>query len=45
MLFQDYLKLEIFEIVKKLLDQKKIEINDLKNKNFSVEVSQKKRVW
>ena len=42
MLFQDYLKLEIFEIVKKLLDQKKIEINDLKNKNFSVEVSQKK---
>ena len=30
MLFQDYLKLEIFEIVKKLLNQKKIEINDLK---------------
>ena len=40
MLFHDYLKLEIFEIVKNLLDQK-IEINDLKNKNFSIEVSQK----
>ena len=41
MLFQEYLKKEIFEIVKKLLKKINLESNFLKKNFFSVELSQK----
>ena len=41
MLFQEYLKKEIFEIVKKLLEKMYLEIDVLKKKFFNVELSQK----
>ncbi len=39
MLFHEYLKNEIFEIVKKLLDKKNLESDFLKNNTFNVEIS------
>tara|TARA_B100000035_G_scaffold133071_2_gene113169 strand:- start:4144 stop:5859 length:1716 start_codon:yes stop_codon:yes gene_type:complete len=41
MLFHEYLKKEIFEIVKKLLEEKNLDSNFLKNNNFNVELSHK----
>ena len=41
MLFQEYLKKEIFEIVKKLLEKMNLESDFLKKKIFNVELSQK----
>ena len=41
MLFHEYLKKEIFEIVKKLLDEKNLGSDFLKKKSFNVELSQK----
>ena len=41
MLFQEYLKKEIFEIVKKLLKKRNLESDFLKKNFFSVELSQK----
>ncbi|MAZ46765.1 MAG: arginine--tRNA ligase [Rickettsiales bacterium] len=39
MLFYEYLKGEIFEIVKKLLDEKNLESDFLENKSFNIELS------
>ena len=39
MLFQEYLKKEIFEIVKKLLEKTNLESDFLKKKFFNVELS------
>ncbi len=41
MLFHEYLKNEIFEIVKKLLDKNNLESDFLKNNTFNVELSNK----
>ena len=41
MLFQEYLKKEIFRIVKKLLDEKNLGNNFLKKNSYNVELSQK----
>ena len=41
MLFQEYLKKEIFEIVIKLLQKMNLESDFLKKKFFNVELSQK----
>ena len=41
MLFQEYLKKEIFEIVKKLLDEKNLDSDFLEKNSFNVELSQK----
>ena len=41
MLFQEYLKKEIFEIVKKLLEKKNLESDFLKKNSYNVELSQK----
>ena len=40
MLFYEYLKKEIFEIVKKLLEEQNLD-SDLKNNSFNIELSQK----
>ncbi len=41
MLFQEYLKKEIFEIVKKLLDEKNLDSDFLEKNSFNIELSQK----
>ena len=41
MLFQEYLKKEIFKIVKKLLDEKNLESDFLEKNSFNIELSQK----
>ena len=41
MLFQEYLKKEIFEIVKKLLYEKNLDSDFLKKNSFNIELSQK----
>ena len=41
MLFYEYLKKEIFEIVKKLLEEQNLDSDFLKNNSFNIELSQK----
>ena len=41
MLFHEYLKKEIFKIVKKLLEERNLDSNFLKNNSFNVELSHK----
>ena len=45
MLYQEFLKEEILDITKILLNKKKIDPSFLKTIQFNIEVSQKKRVW
>ena len=42
MLYQEYLKKEILQIVKKLIKKKNLVIDFINEKNFSLEITQKK---